>query len=620
MSQTQTHTDSVEGQDHDDVQKKAKSRRPASKLNTFTPPKDRWIGTFMVQEISIDYTQCRKEAQNTSVYSTEYESIPSKYTSSSFKGSSNCSSDGPTYKWRSYNINVPYSGHLVNTSVCSLQFNIPDNLKPPVLLYYRLTNFYQNHRRYVKSLDSNQLKGDAISNNSLGACSPLNTDPDGKPYWPCGLIANSIFNDSFANPVQLNVRDSSALNTTYNMTKNGIAWNSDKALYAATKYDPADISPPPNWHLRYQDNYTSENLPDLESDEGFQVWMRTAGLPNFSKLAMRNDNETMQCGMYQVDIQNNFPVDIYGGTKSLVISTRTVMGGKNPFLGIADRNRDFKTSFAHPTGISLDLLNERALGPVGHVSLFQNVTRKCGTPDPSNELRQAHADFLQQSRHSKKKRQASSPIVVQTYVHFVSTIDQENYYPPSVRTAMITAQVAVLTSLYRPANISFKLISTTWTVNDGWATDANSTLMKQSLRRGNYEALNIYFQTNLSSAPYTYSSSSTLLGYCTLPTTITYQGQNGPVEYPTVDYATDGCNVLAGSMPKAPFPVYGYHLGKTAVHEDNTCATGDPGDYCDDTPQESQSTTGCPTGKDSCPSSPGLDPISNYMDYSTDAW
>lgn len=54
--------------------------------------------------------------------------------------------------------------------------------------------------------------------------------------------------------------------------------------------------------------------------------------------------------------------------------------------------------------------------------------------------------------------------------------------------------------------------------------------------------------------------------------------------------------------------------------QDNTCATGDPGDYCDDTPQESQSTTGCPTGKDSCPGSPGLDPVSNYMDYSTDAW
>lgn len=30
-----------------------------------------------------------------------------------------------------------------------------------------------------------------------------------------------------------------------------------------------------------------------------------------------------------------FPADQYGGTKSILISTRTVMGGKNPFLGIA---------------------------------------------------------------------------------------------------------------------------------------------------------------------------------------------------------------------------------------------------------------------------------------------
>lgn len=255
-----------------------------------------------MQEISIDYTHCRTEIQN----GTNFEKIPSKYVSSSFKGSnSNCSSD-PTYLWKQNSINVTYNGGLpVNTSVCSLQFNIPDNLKPPVLLYYRLTNFYQNHRRYVKSLDSNQLKGDAINNNSLGACSPLNTDADGKPYWPCGLIANSIFNDSFSNPVQLNVHESSAPNATYNMTDNGIAWNSDKALYATTKYRPEDITPPPNWYLRYQDNYTAENLPDLENNEAFQVWMRTAGLPNFSKLAKRNDNETMQCSMYQVDIQNS---------------------------------------------------------------------------------------------------------------------------------------------------------------------------------------------------------------------------------------------------------------------------------------------------------------------------
>lgn len=31
----------------------------------------------------------------------------------------------------------------------------------------------------------------------------------------------------------------------------------------------------------------------------------------------------------------DFPVNSYDGTKSILLSTRTIMGGKNPFLGIA---------------------------------------------------------------------------------------------------------------------------------------------------------------------------------------------------------------------------------------------------------------------------------------------
>lgn len=234
--------------------------------------------------------------------------IPSNYTSSSFKGSdSNCTA-GSRYQWRQYSYNKTYAAGTtpVNTSVCSLQFNIPDNLNPPVLLYYRLTNFYQNHRRYVKSLDSDQLKGTAVSNKSLGACDPLDTDPTGRPYYPCGLIANSLFNDSIGNPVQLNTHYSNAPNITYNMTENGIAWSSDAALYGPTQYNYSQIAVPPNWYLRWQNGYSAESPPPvLKTDYAFQVWMRTAGLPNFSKLAKRNDNETMQCSTYQVDIDNS---------------------------------------------------------------------------------------------------------------------------------------------------------------------------------------------------------------------------------------------------------------------------------------------------------------------------
>ena len=85
------------------------------------------------------------------------------------------------------------------------------------------------------------------------------------------------------------------------MSSHGIAWDTDKDLYGKTEYQPSEIEPPPNWIRRYP-NYTSFDPPNLETDENFQVWMRTAGLPYFSKLALRNDTGVMVQGTYQVEI------------------------------------------------------------------------------------------------------------------------------------------------------------------------------------------------------------------------------------------------------------------------------------------------------------------------------
>ncbi len=60
----------------------------------------------------------------------------------------------------------------------------------------------------------------------------------------------------------------------------------------------------------------------------------------------------------------------------------------------------------------------------------------------------------------------------------------------------------------------------------------------------------------------------------------------------------------------------GHWLGLLHTFEGYSCS-GD-GDLIDDTPQEADPTSGCPKTKDSCPSSEGTDPVSNYMDYSSD--
>jgi|ERR1700737_1662839 len=129
------------------------------------------------------------------------------------------------------------------------------------------------------------------------------------------------------------------------MTTDTIAWSSDSARFGKTTYTPDQVEPPPNWAFRFPNGYNTANFPDLSTDYPFQVWMRTAGLPTFSKLALRNADQTMRAGTYQIDINLStswcsssnldFPVTEYGGTKTLVLSTRTVIGGQNNFLGIA---------------------------------------------------------------------------------------------------------------------------------------------------------------------------------------------------------------------------------------------------------------------------------------------
>jgi hypothetical protein len=251
---------------------------------------------LQVKEIRINYTNCFKDAPTDG-----FSAIPSENVYQAF-GSNNVNTGA---QWHRQTVNVTHDGpQTYESTQCSIQFNVPESMGPPVLFYYHLTNFYQNHRRYVASFFDRQLKGEAVSASGVNgsACAPLVADPEtGLPLYPCGLIANSMFNDTFSSPFLLG---SNAAQPVYQMFNNtNIAWSSDAGLYGKTTYNLSEIMPPPNWRRRYPNGYTAANPPKhLDEWQHFQVWMRTAGLPVFSKLYQRNDDKAMEAGTYQVDI------------------------------------------------------------------------------------------------------------------------------------------------------------------------------------------------------------------------------------------------------------------------------------------------------------------------------
>ena len=68
-----------------------------------------------------------------------------------------------------------------------------------VYMQQLLSNYYQNHRRYIKSCDDDQLLGRLSPTPSTDCISfPYDNDKNDvqKPIPPCGALANSLFNDT----------------------------------------------------------------------------------------------------------------------------------------------------------------------------------------------------------------------------------------------------------------------------------------------------------------------------------------------------------------------------------------------------------------------------------------
>jgi hypothetical protein len=219
---------------------------------------------------------------------------------------------------------VYYSKPCRYNSTCELDVMISGELTQPIYVYYELNNFYQNHRKYIKSRSYKQLMGNDLDKNRLGECEGVVEGADQFDNYrhylngsrieddavlnPCGLMARSMFNDTFElyDPKQQRVDINETL----------IAWESDK-----------------EYLFKHVDGYENKTWVDIE-DEHFIVWMRAATTKNFRKLWGRIDKvKSMPAGTYRLVVHNNYNVSSWKGKKRFVITNANALGGKNYFLG-----------------------------------------------------------------------------------------------------------------------------------------------------------------------------------------------------------------------------------------------------------------------------------------------
>lgn len=231
------------------------------------------------------------------------------------------------------------------------------------------------------------------------------------------------------------------------------------------------------------------------------------------------------------------------------------------------------------------------------------VRRTCGVKD----LTQEEFEVAEADRESVLKSMDLTEMAgggtINVYFHIITNSTGGGRVPDS----QITDQINVLNAAYKPGGWNFVLKAKDVTADDKWYTMQPGTPAekncKEALRKGKASDLNLY-SANIGGG---------LLGWATFPK----------------DYAKsplmDGVVLLYSSLPGGS--AVNYNQDDTGTHEvghwmglyhtfQGGCREIGGGDGVADTPAEKEANYECPPDTtDTCPDSPGRDPIHNFMDY-----
>ena len=235
-----------------------------------------------------------------------------------------------------------------------------------------------------------------------------------------------------------------------------------------------------------------------------------------------------------------------------------------------------------------------------------NVLR-CGFENPSASERMTIEAKLREFRASGQasliQGAAVTARVIPVHFHIITT----NTGAGDVLDSQLDQQIAVLNGAYAGSGFSFVKHGYTRTRNTTWYNGCAQSSIEREIRR------NLAVDPAHTFNVYTCGLGNGLLGRATFPS---YFPENSFMH---------GVVMLNASLPGGS--ANHYNGGDTLTHETghylglyHTFQGGcpDPGDGVADTPAEASPASGCPVGRDSC-AAPGLDPITNYMDYTYDS-
>lgn len=234
---------------------------------------------------------------------------------------------------------------------------------------------------------------------------------------------------------------------------------------------------------------------------------------------------------------------------------------------------------------------------------------RCGTIEPSALEMQRIEEFVKRNGTVGLDGQVTIPVAVHVIRRGTGLSNGD------IPQSMIDDQIDVLNDAFSGVTggvntqFRFTLQSVDRTTNTTWYTagpgTSAETQMKNALHVGSASTLNMY----------TSNPGGGLLGWATFPSSY----GSAPLK--------DGVVLLYSSLPGGT--AVPYNLGDTGTHEvghwlglyhtfQGGCSGN--GDFVSDTAKEKSPAFGCPTGRDTCRNrAPGVDPITNFMDYTDDA-